>query len=137
MRSLLIAVLVLLLVCIVLLWRVREVQRTTAELQGLARLRDQLQGRYPEPLVAGVFAFLSERHGDAGGSSTVNPGDDLARDHRLVALDLEDAVVVIADRTGARIPAPRDLDALAEQVRTVEDLLRFLLPFYRSATQPT
>lgn len=136
-RLLLLAVLALLVLCILLLWRVREVERVSAELQGLTRLRDQLQGRFPEALVAGVFSFLADRHGDVRGSTIVNPGDDLARDHRLAALDLEDAVLVIADRAGARLPGPRDLDQLAEQVHTVEDLLRFLDPFFRGATQPT
>jgi hypothetical protein len=67
----------------------------------------------------------------------VDPADQLARVHRLAALDLEDAVLVIADRAGARLPGVRDLDALGGQVQTVEDLLRFLAPFFRDATPST
>ena len=133
-RLLLIAVLILLGLSILLLLRVRAEHRATAELQGLARFRDQLQGRYPDALVTQVFRFLTERHGDVEGAPQVDPADHLARAHRLAALDLEDAVLVIADRAGARLPAVRDLDALGGQVQTVEDLLRFLAPFFRAAS---
>jgi len=135
-RPLLLAVLALLGLSIVLLWRARVVHRASVELHGLTRFREQLQGRYPEALVAQVFAFLSDRHGDTEGRSLVNPSDDLARDHRLAALDLEDAVLVIADRAGGRLPGARDLDALAGRVHTVEELLQFLLPFFRTDTPP-
>jgi hypothetical protein len=136
-RLLLIAVLLLLGLSILLLLRVRAEHRATAELHGLARFRDQLQGRYPDALVAQVFRFLTERHGDVDGAPLVDPADQLARVHRLAALDLEDAVLVIADRAGARLPGVRDLDALGGQVQTVEDLLRFLAPFFRDATPST
>lgn len=136
MRPLLLAVLALLGLSIVLLWRARAVHRASVELHGLTRFREQLQGRYPEALVAQVFAFLADRHGDTEGRTTVNPADDLARDHRLAALDLEDAVLVIADRAGARLPGARDLDVLTGRVRTVEELLQFLLPFFRTDTSP-
>jgi hypothetical protein len=49
----------------------------------------------------------------------------------LVDLDLEDAVLVIADRAGARLPRAKELDALKTGVRSVEDLLRFLEPYVR------
>ena len=136
-RLLLTAVLVLLGISILLLLRVRAEHRASAELHGLARFRDQLQGRYPDALVVQVFRFLAERHGDMAGAPLVDPIDHLGRVHRLAALDLEDAVLVIADRAGARLPAVRDLDALSGQVHTVEDLLRFLAPFFRAASPST
>jgi hypothetical protein len=61
----------------------------------------------------------------------VNPGDDLDRVYGLVDLDLEDAVLVIADRAGARLPRSNELDALKTRVRSVDDLLKYLEPFFR------
>ncbi|MFN9308705.1 hypothetical protein, partial [Gemmatimonas sp.] len=61
----------------------------------------------------------------------VNPTDDLARVFGLADLDLEDAVLVIADRAGARLPRAQELDSLKTSVRTVEDLLRYLEPYFR------
>lgn len=137
MRLLLLVVLALLGVSILLLLRVRSVQRAAAELNGLARFRELVAGRYPDVLIAPVYAFLAERHGDVTAQATVTPGDDLARVHRLAALDLEDAVVVIADRAGARLPGARELDTLSTEVRTVEDLLRFLEPYFRGLASPS
>jgi len=40
-------------------------------------------------------------------------------------------VLVIANRAGVRLPSARELDELKEQVRSVDDLLRYLEPFFR------
>jgi hypothetical protein len=50
----------------------------------------------------------------------------------LVDLDLEDAVLVIADRAGARLPRASELDELKARVRSVDDMLRYLEPFFRA-----
>jgi hypothetical protein len=134
-RLLLIVVLLLLGLSILLLMRVRAEHRASAELHGLARFRDQLRGRYPDALVTALYAFLNARHGDMVGGHRVEPADHLGRVHRLAALDLEDAALVIADRAGARLPGARDLDTLSAQVHTVEDLLRFLAPFFHDAAR--
>jgi hypothetical protein len=61
----------------------------------------------------------------------VSPTDNLEREYGLIDLDLEDAVLVIADRAGVRLPRASELDELKEQVRSVDDLLRYLEPFFR------
>lgn len=93
------------------------------------RFAAECADRFPEPVVRHTFDFLAERHGAMPAHAVVRLGDDLRKAHGLVELDLEDAVVLIADRVGGRLPAARDLDELDGRVRTVEDLMRFLAPF--------
>ena len=111
--------------------RARRISRASIERDGLSRFRDASRGRYPELLLSQVYAYLAERHGAVGPHYIVNPNDELAREYGLVNLDLEDAVLVIADRAGARLPRANELDALTLTVRTVDDLLRYLEPFFR------
>lgn len=111
--------------------RARHISRASIERDGLSRFRDASRGRYPELLLSQVYAYLAERHGAVGPHYIVNPNDELAREYGLVNLDLEDAVLVIADRAGARLPRANELDALTLTVRTVDDLLRYLEPFFR------
>ena len=61
----------------------------------------------------------------------MSPSDDLVAVYQLADLDLEDAVLVIADRARARLPHASELDQLKARVRTVDDMLRFLEPFFR------
>lgn len=122
---------VVLLLGLFALARARRINQESIERDGLSRLRDTFRGRYPELLLAQAYAYLAERHGAQGPQYIVNPADDLARAYGLVDLDLEDAVLVIADRGGARLPRAQELDALKSEVRTVEDLLRYLEPYFR------
>ena len=123
---------VVFLLSLILLLRARRMDRASHERDGLSRFRDSFRGRYPEILLSQVYGYLAERHGIEGQHYIVHPGDDLAREFGLVDLDLEDAVLVIADRAGARLPRATELDELkSRDVRTVDDLLRFLEPFFR------
>lgn len=106
--------------------------RASHERDGLSRFRNNFGGRYPELLLSQVYAYLAEQHGAVGPQYIVNPKADLEHEFGLSGLDLEDAVLVIADRAGARLPRATELDELkARGVRTVDDLLRFLEPFFR------
>jgi hypothetical protein len=106
--------------------------RASHERDGLSRFRDNFRGRYPEVLLSQVYGYLAERHGVVGPHYIVNPEDSLQQEFGLADLDLEDAVLVIADGAGARLPRATELDELkARDVRTVDDLLRFLEPFFR------
>ena len=126
-----IAIAVLLLSLLALL-RARRMDRASHERDGLSRFRDSFRGRYPEVLLSQVYGYLAERHGVVGTHYLVNPADDLQREFGLADLDLEDAVLVIADRAGARLPRANELDELkTRDVRTVDDMLRFLEPFFR------
>ena len=40
-------------------------------------------------------------------------------------------MLVIADRAGARLPRANELDELKNGVRSVDDLLRYLEPYFR------
>lgn len=121
-----------LLVGMLALVRARRMDRASHERDGLSRFRDSLRGRYPEILLLQAYTYLAERHGVVGPHYIVGPSDDLEREFGLVDLDLEDAVLVIADRAGARLPRANELDELKSRgVRTVDDLLRFLEPFFR------
>lgn len=125
-----VAILVL-LIGVVALIRAQRINRASIERDGLSRFRDAFRGRFPELLLAQVYGYLAERHGAYEPHYIVNPSDDLERVYGLVDLDLEDAVLVIADRAGARLPRAQELDELKTSVRSVEDLLRFLEPYFR------
>lgn len=110
--------------------RGQRLSQRAAVRDGLSRLRDSAGGRYPETLIAAVFGYLAERHGATGPTTVVKLGDDLASVHGLADLDLEDAVLVITDRSGVRIPTVADLEEMKQTVRTVGDLLAFLEPYF-------
>lgn len=111
--------------------RAQRINQASIERDGLSRFRDALRGRYTELLLSQVYAYLAERHGAVGPHHLVSPTDNLERAYALIDLDLEDAVLVIANRAGVRLPRARELDELKEQVRSVDDLLRYLEPFFR------
>lgn len=111
--------------------RAQRINQASIERDGLSRFRDALRGRYTELLLLQVYAYLAERRGAVGPHYLVSPTDNLERAYALIDLDLEDAVLVIANRAGVRLPSARELDELKEQVRSVDDLLRYLEPFFR------
>lgn len=122
----------ILALAVILFVRARIMNQQSIERDGLSRFRDSFRGRFPELLLAQTYQYLAERHGAVGPHYKVLPGDDLERVYGLVDLDLEDAVLVIADRAGARLPRSQELDELkTKNVRSVEDMLRFLEPFFR------
>lgn len=130
-RLTVIVAVVVLIIGVIALFRAQRMNRASIERDGLSRFRDAFRGRYPELLLAQVYAYLAERHGVVEPHYIVNPTDNLEREHGLVDLDLEDAVLVIADRAGARLPRANELDELKVKVRSVDDLLRYLEPFFR------
>ena len=132
-----IAVAVLVLLVGVFLWvRVRQAQKESVERSGLSRFRETYAGRFPDALLLHTYTYLAERHGAAEPHYEVSPTDSLERVYQLRDLDLEDAVLVIADRAGAKLPNSQELDVVRERVRTVDDLLRFLEPYFRSEPLP-
>lgn len=132
MRLTIVIAVAVLILSLVLLLRARSIDKASHERDGLSRFRDSVRGRYPEILVEAAYTYLAERHGAVGPHYIVRPTDDLEREFGISGLDLEDAVLVIADRAGARLPRPTELDELkARGVRTVDDLMRFLQPYFR------
>ena len=132
MRLMLVGTTMMLALAVVLFVRARIMNQKSIERDGLSRFRDSFRGRFPELLLAQTYAYLAERHGAVGPHYRVLPADDLERVYGLVDLDLEDAVLVIADRAGARLPKSTELDELKTRgVRTVEDMVRFLEPYFR------
>lgn len=131
LRLTVIVAVVVLVTGLIALIRAQRINQASIERDGLSRFRDAFRGRYPELLLSHVYGYLAERHGAVEPHYIVNPGDDLRREYGLVDLDLEDAVLVIADRAGARLPRAQELDELKETVRSVDDLLRYLEPFFR------
>ncbi len=130
-RLTVVAAVVVLALGLIMLIRAQRINRASIERDGLSRLRDTFRGRYPEVLLAQTYAYLAERHGVVEPHYIVNPSDNLEREYGLVDLDLEDAVLVIADRAGARLPRAAELDELKGRVRTVEDLFAYLEPYFR------
>jgi hypothetical protein len=128
--TVIVAVVVLVLGLIALI-RAQRINQASIERDGLSRFRNAFRGRYPELLLSQVYAYLAERHGAVEPHYIVNPNDNLEHEYGLIDLDLEDAVLVIADRAGARLPRANELDELKEQVRSVDDLVRYLEPFFR------
>lgn len=132
MRLMLVGSTMMLALTIILFVRARIMNQQSIERDGLSRFRDSFHGRFPEVMLKHTYTYLAERHGAVGPHYRVMPKDDLMRVYALVDLDLEDAVLVIADRAGARLPKAAELDMLkTTNVTTVEDLLLYLEPFFR------
>jgi hypothetical protein len=102
---------------------------------GLAHFKAALADRgAPDALLEHTYAYLLERREAAGEHGdphyVMAPGHDLRTVYHLEPLDIEDAVVSIADRGQARLPRAHELDAVKERVHTVRDLVLFLEPFF-------
>lgn len=131
-RLALVGTTMMLALAVILFVRARIMTQQSIERDGLSRFRNSYHGRYPELLLAHTYGYLAERHGVVGPHPRVLASDNLARVYGLVDLDLEDAVLVIADRAGARLPKSVELDALKTTgVATVDDLVKYLEPFFR------
>jgi hypothetical protein len=103
---------------------------------GLTQFKASFPGRrIPDALLEQTYAHLIERReavgDDADEHFIVAPGHDLRTVYHLDGLDIEDAVLVIADRASARLPRAHDLDDLKGKVRTVQDLVQFLEPYFQ------
>lgn len=134
MKLTLLAALFVLGLGISVLIRTRKANRDSNERDGLTRFRQAYANRgFPDALLQGTYLYLAERDAASGAHYVVSPTDNLQRTYGLVDLDLEDAVLVIADKAGARLPNAHDLDALKDKVHTVDDLLAFLNPYFGSA----
>ena len=68
--------------------------------------------------------------------TVIRPADHLASLYGFTAEDAEDVALLIAARVGGDLPGPADLDRFDEQVRTVADLVRFLIPFTSPESRP-
>lgn len=132
MKLTLLAALLVLGLGIAILLRARRANRVSHERDGLTQFRETYGSRYPDSLLQGAYTYLAERDAAAGPHYMVSPADNLQHVYGLADLDLEDAVLVIADKAGARLPSVQDLDALKARVRTVDDMLKFLDPYFRS-----
>lgn len=136
MRTTLLLSLIVLIVGALYVRRVRQrADRRSHERDGTARFLASFPGRaYPETLLRQTYTYLLERREAAGDFEgehfTVAPGHDLRIVYHLDGLDIEDAVLVIADRARARLPRARDLDDLKGRVATVQDLVAFLAPYF-------
>lgn len=112
----------------------RSKSKTEHERDGLSAFRKANANRgYPDSLLEGAYLYLAERAPAPGPHYAVSLSDNLQHTYGLADLDLEDAVLVIADKAGARLPTAHDLDALKTQVSTVDDMLRFLKPYFQKA----
>lgn len=112
----------------------RSKSKTAHERDGLSAFRmANANHGYPDALLEGAYLYLAERAPAPGPHYAVALTDNLQHVYGLTDLDLEDAVLVIADKAGARLPTSHDLDGLKTQVGTVDDMLRFLGPYFDSA----
>ncbi len=138
--------LVALIVVVIGVLYVRRVQqrayRRSHERDGTAQFLASFPGHdYPEALLRQTYSYLLERREAAGDYEgehfTVAPGHDLRTVYHLDGLDIEDAVLVIADRASARLPKAHDLDDLKGRVSTVQDLVEFLVPYFQDDSAAT
>lgn len=110
----------------------RSQSKIEHERDGLSAFRLENKNRgYSDALLEGSYLYLAERAPAPGPHYAVSMGDNLQHTYGLSDLDLEDAVIVIADKAGGRIPTSQELDALKTSVTTVEDMLRFLKPYFQ------
>lgn len=109
----------------------RSKSKIEHERDGLSAFRKANANRgFPDALLQGVYLYLAERAPAPGPHYAVALSDNLQNTYGLTDLDLEDAVLVIADHAGAHIPTAHDLDGLKTQVTTVDEMLRFLKPYF-------
>jgi hypothetical protein len=109
--------------------------RRSFEKDGLTQFKASFPGRdLPDALLEQTYAHLIERREAVGEDDAshfnVAPGHDLRTVYHLDGLDIEDAVLVIADRATARLPRAHDLDDLKGHVKTVQDMVDFLEPYF-------
>jgi len=81
----------------------------------------------PAELLIHLFEALRRRV--PGTVAVLRPGDQLAALYGFTQADAEDVALLVAARAEVRIPEAHDLDVLDAHVRTVADLVRFLMPF--------
>lgn len=81
----------------------------------------------PSTLLLELFEALRRRV--PPGVDVMRPADQLAGTYGFTQADAEDIVLLVASRVDGHIPSPSDLDRMGAQVRTVGDLVRFLVPF--------
>ncbi len=109
----------------------RSKSKTAHERDGLSAFRMANANRgFSDALLEGAYLYLAERAPAPGPHYAVALSDNLQHTYGLTDLDLEDAVLVIADKAGARLPTSHELDGLKTQVATVDDMLRFLKPYF-------
>lgn len=133
---LVLAVMVVAAVALLLvLGQVRKHRIAALEAEGLARFQSFYADRgLPAPLVSNVYHYLAENAATGVQHFDVNPSDELGSRYGIVSeVDVQDAVVVIADRAGLSLPKAQQLDLAQPTVHTVEDLLRFLAPLHARA----
>ena len=82
----------------------------------------------PADLLVQAYETLSRRV--SAEIRDIRPGDRLVENFGMSAADMEDVALLVAARCEARIPSAHELDELDARVRTVDDLVRFLVPFY-------
>lgn len=137
MRTTLLLALLVLVIGLLYVRRARQrTSRQTHERDGTAQfLASFPAAAYPEALLRQTYAYLLERREAAGDHEgahfIVAPGHDLRSVYHMDGLDIEDAVLVIADRASARLPKAHDLDTLKGHVTTVHDLVEFLVPYFQ------
>ena len=85
----------------------------------------------PADLLVQAYETLSRRA--AHHVRDIRPADRLAENLGMSAADTEDVALLVAARCEARIPRAHDLDELDDRVRTVNDLVHFLVQFYEPA----
>jgi hypothetical protein len=78
-------------------------------------------------LLLEVFEALRRRV--PPGVDVMRPADQLAGTYGFTQEDAEDIVLIVASRGDGHLPTPSDLDRHGAPVRTVADLVRFLVPF--------
>lgn len=114
-----------------------QAHRQSSVRDGLAQFTAAFRGRdIPPELLKHTYDHLIERREAVGEDDAahfiVAPGHDLRAVYHLDGIDIEDAVLVIADRASARLPKAKELDALKGRVYTVQDLVTFLVPFFET-----
>jgi hypothetical protein len=82
----------------------------------------------PADLLVQAYETLSRRV--SAEVRDIRPGDRLVENFGMTAADMEDVALLVAARCEARIPSAHELDELDARVRTVDDLVRFLVQFY-------
>lgn len=88
--------------------------------------------RVPSELLVQTYETIAARAADR--ARALRPAARLDRDLGLTRADVEDVALLVTARCEAHLPHGRDLDALAREVRTVEEFVRFLAPFVESGS---
>jgi hypothetical protein len=111
--------------------RAGRAERDTAARPRVVAAVEARRGDAPAPavLLGRTFDLLAARRASDVPLNALRPMARLTDDLGLTAEDVEDVALLAVTACGGELPHAHDLDRLDRDVATVEELVRFVVPF--------